>query len=115
MSNKEVRRQTWLARITAYKQSGQTMKVWCGAQGVTRDQLKYWLQKLKSEKSAWESSTPASFVPLVCHESHESHESRPAPTSTSLRLQVGAVHIEVNVGFDPGLLRDVVAALGTSC
>ncbi len=43
MSNKEVRRQTWLARITAYKQSGQTMKVWCGAQGVTRDQLKYWL------------------------------------------------------------------------
>lgn len=109
MSNREIRRQTWITRITAYKQSGQTMKAWCREQDVTLDQLKYWLQKLKSETGESDSSTPTSFVPLALH------ESLPVPTSTSLRLQVGIVHIEVNVGFDPGLLRNVVAALRTSC
>jgi hypothetical protein len=109
MSSKEVRRQTWIARLTAYKQSGQTMKVWCNAQGVTLDQLKYWLRKLKSEDGGSESPPAASFVPLVLSES--SH----APTSASLRLHVGDVHIDVNVGFDPRLLRDVVAALRTPC
>lgn len=109
MSNREIRRQTWIARITAYKQSGQTMKGWCREQGVTLDQLKYWLQKLKSETGESDFSKPTSFVPLVID------ESTPAPIRTSLRLQVGIVHIEVNVGFDPGLLRDVVAALRTSC
>lgn len=107
MSNKELRDQAWIERIAAYKQSGQTMKAWCHEQGVTVDQLKYWLKKRKPRTREPESSTPAAFVPLVCKESQ-----RP---SASLRLQVGVVHIEVNVGFDPELLRDVVAALQTPC
>ncbi len=109
MSSKEIRHQTWIARVTAYKQSGQTMKVWCSEQGVTLDQLKYWLRKFKSEVGGSGSPAPPSFVPLVCEEASRS------PSSASLRLHVGNVHIEVSVGFDPGLLRDVVAALSTSC
>jgi transposase-like protein len=109
MSSKEERRQTWIARVTAYKQSGQTMKVWCSEQGVTLDQLKYWLRKFKSEAGGSGSPAPTSFVPLVLNESSSS------PSSASLRLHVGDVHIEVNVGFNPGLLRDVVATLRPSC
>lgn len=109
MSRKEVLRHTWIARVTAYKQSGQTMKVWCSEQGVTVDQLKYWLRKFKSEAGGSGSPALTSFVPLVCEASSHS------PSSASLRLHVGRVHIEVSAGFDPGLLRDVVATLGDSC
>lgn len=109
MTNKELRRQSWIMRIAAYKQSGETMRVWCDKEGVTLDQLKYWLKKLKSQTGESGSSTPAAFVPLVCR------ETQPAPTSAALRLQVGVVQIEVNAGFDPKLLGDVVAALKPSC
>lgn len=109
MSSKEVRRQTWIARVTAYKQNGQTMKEWCSTQGVTLDQLKYWLRKFKSEAGGSDFPAPTSFVPLVLSESSRS------PSSASLRLHVGDVHFDVNVGFNPELLRDVVAALRTPC
>lgn len=109
MMNKEERRQAWIARITAYQQSGQTMKVWCGEQGVTLDQLKYWLRKLKAESARALAHAPTSFVPLVVRESND------LPASASLRLHIGAVRIEVNSGFDPKLLREVITALASPC
>ncbi len=45
MTNKEQRRQEWAARIENYKASGQTMAVWCSANGGNIEQLKYWLCK----------------------------------------------------------------------
>jgi hypothetical protein len=109
MTKKEQRRQDWIARIAEYKDSGQTMKAWCSAQGVTLDQLKYWLRKLKSHPARSVPKVPASFVPLSLNEPSV------LPASPSLPLYVGSVRIEVNVGFDPRLLRDVVTALVASC
>lgn len=40
MTNKEQRRQEWTARIEDYKSSGQTMAVWCCANGRSIEQLK---------------------------------------------------------------------------
>jgi len=109
MTKKEQYRQVWMARITAYKNSGQTMKAWCSAQGVTLDQLKYWLRQMKSRSAEAVAQTPAAFVPLTLTESAD------LPANSALYLHVGAVRIVVNVGFDPGLLREVVTALRATC
>ena len=109
MTKKEERRQEWAARIQQYETSGQTMKAWCDAQGVTKDTLRYWLRVLKP-RSVRAAQTAAPFVPLALNE--------PAGTTgggAPLLLQIGVVRVEVRDGFDPRLLREVVAALEPGC
>lgn len=108
MTKKEERRQKWAERIQHYETSGQTMKAWCDAQGVTKDTLRYWLRTLKPRSAR--AKTAAPFVPLALNE--------PAGTTgggASLLLQIGVVRVEVRDDFDPKLLREVVAALEPRC
>ncbi|MFB5764158.1 IS66 family insertion sequence element accessory protein TnpA, partial [Paenibacillus medicaginis] len=100
--------QAWIARVADYKASGQTMKAWCATQGVTLNQLKYWLRTLKSRPVST-SESPASFIPLALRETARTE------VAPSLSLQIGGVRLEVRPGFDPQLLRSIVAALEAPC
>jgi hypothetical protein len=64
MTTKEQRRQEWTARIADYKASGLTMSAWCDAHHVTKEQLKYWLRKLKVVPSE-AVTAPTHWVPLT--------------------------------------------------
>ncbi|WP_127585568.1 IS66 family insertion sequence element accessory protein TnpA [Paenibacillus koleovorans] len=101
------RRQKWAARVEEYRASGLTLKRWCEAHGCTMDQMKYWLYK--SPKHTLPPSTEAStappvtpFVPLAVMDEER---------RTSLILRIGLAEIELDAGFDPQLLREVVHAL----
>ncbi|WP_159888746.1 IS66 family insertion sequence element accessory protein TnpA [Paenibacillus puerhi] len=108
MSNKEQRRKEWSGRIAAYKASGRTMATWCAANGCTMDQLKYWLRKTKKNPLPAEAPVYSPrFVPLTVIGQPE------APSS--LVVRVGQASIELQSGFDPGLLRSIVLALETPC
>lgn len=109
MTRKEERRQEWAERIRHYETSGQTMKAWCDAQGVTKDTLRYWLRTLKP-RFTHASKTATPFVPLTLSESAGT-----TADSASLLLQIGAVRVEVRDGFDPKLLREDVAVLEPGC
>lgn len=113
MTKKEQRRQEWAARIANYETSGQTMKAWCDAQGVTKDTLRYWLRTLKPRpvRAAKAAAPGRDFIPLALSEPAGAAASGDA----SLLLQVGVVRVEVRHGFDPKLLREVVAALASPC
>lgn len=89
----------WQERIVSYRNSGLTMKDWCAANGFTVDQLKYWLYKGK-KKSPTQAAT---FVPVKVASSE--------PAASALWIHIGSARIEVNSGFEPQLLRDVVEAL----
>ncbi|GGG20748.1 IS66 family insertion sequence element accessory protein TnpA [Paenibacillus aceti] len=94
----------WAERIQAYRASGQTMKAWCAEQNLTVHQLKYWLYKAQRQDQAASATT---FRPVtVTHQ---------AAATESLQIQVGVARIDVRSGFEPGLLRDVVAALAPLC
>jgi hypothetical protein len=95
--------EVWTKRITAYQTSGQTMKAWCAEQELTVHQLKYWLYK--DQKQTQTGTT--TFRPVTVNR-------HSAPTK-ALQIQVGMARIEVRPGFEPGLLRDVVAALTPLC
>ncbi|WP_281886237.1 IS66 family insertion sequence element accessory protein TnpA [Paenibacillus sp. YYML68] len=109
MTKKELRRQEWIARVSDYEASGQTMKAWCAEQGVTKDQLRYWLRTLNERTSGKSSgNTSNSFIPLTLSDSSN-------PTSSCIIVHAGAARLEVRSGFDAKLLHDVVSALTVSC
>jgi hypothetical protein len=109
MTTKEQRRQEWTARIADYKASGLTMSAWCDAHHVTKEQLKYWLRKLKVVPSE-AVTAPTHWVPLTVADPIQftNHAS-------SLVVYIGPAHIEIRSGFDPRLLREVVQALEAPC
>ncbi|OXM83269.1 IS66 family insertion sequence element accessory protein TnpA [Paenibacillus rigui] len=90
----------WAERIQAYQASGQTMKAWCTERNLTVHQLKYWLYKAQRQDQTAATTT---FRPVTM--------TRQASATETLQIQVGFARIDVRSGFEPGLLRDVVAAL----
>jgi len=101
----ETLQQLWAKRIVSYQESGQTMKVWCAEQKLPIHQLKYWLYKAQQQQITASAATMFRRVAV------------PAPTTEPDRLwiQVGSARIGVSPGFEPQLLRDVVAALIPEC
>lgn len=110
MSTKEQRRKDWSARIADYRASDLSMAAWCDAHQVTKEQLKYWLRKLKVVHSEADGPIFSSWVPIKVSDPIQSttHES-------SLVVHIGSVQIEIRPGFDPRLLREVVQSLEKPC
>ncbi|WP_446685656.1 IS66 family insertion sequence element accessory protein TnpA [Paenibacillus agri] len=78
------------------------MKAWCTEHNLTLHQLKYWLYKAQKQEQTVSATT---FRPVAV--------ASLSGTSTMecLQVQVGVVQINFRLGFEPGLLRDVVPAL----
>ena len=111
MSNKEARRQEWIALIEDYKSSGLTMAAWCAANQFTLHTLRYWLRKLKGTSSSVASASRASiFVPLTVSDTGST-----ATAQAPIIVRIGEASIELRDGFDPRLFQNVVLALRSSC
>ena len=101
----ETLQEVWTKRINAYQESGQTMKAWCAEQHLTVHQLKYWLYKAQRQQPTAQRSATFRAVTVITQ----------ATEADSLWIQVGTARISVRPGFEPKLLRDVVAALEPVC
>lgn len=100
----------WEMRIKMFRESGQKAIHWCEANQVNRQQLYIWMKRIDASATA-----RMTFLPV-----HVNCESQPEPLSSeplklasseTLRIRIGAAVIEVQAGFEPGLLREVVRAL----
>jgi transposase-like protein len=99
------RRALWKARIADQAVSGQTITQWCDAHEVNRRQFHYWRKHLQ------QTAVPAPAAPWVRVELTEQvHEN-----SNRLVVRVGAAAIEVQSGFSPTLLADLVRTLASLC
>lgn len=103
MTKAQQRRKEWGERIADYRASGQSMSVWCERHEVTQHQLKYWLRKI--DPITPRTSAPV-FIPVTM-----SSKSSSAP----LNLRIGPTSIDVQEGFSPELLRQIVRALEMPC
>lgn len=101
----ETLQQLWTKRIMSYQESGQTMKAWCAEQDLPIHQLKYWLYKAQKPQISVPATARFRRVDVTAL------TSEPDP----LWIQVGSARISVRPGFEPQLLRDVVAALSSEC
>ncbi|MWC29881.1 IS66 family insertion sequence element accessory protein TnpA [Paenibacillus sp. MMS18-CY102] len=110
MTTKEQRLHEWIARIADYMNSGLTMSAWCTANHFTKEKLRYWLRKTKAASSTAALTPPTHWVPLAVADQTESPNSAP-----SLVVCVGQASIELRIGFDAQLLREIVQALEALC
>lgn len=88
------RREAWRGHLERQARSGKTVVVYCTEQGLKPWQFWYWRKALQPK-------TPAAggFVELS------------SLSGTGMVLEVSGCRIPVARGFDPELLRQVVAAL----
>jgi len=89
----------WATRIAEFRESEQSVPVWCTNNDVNPRQLYYWLRR---EREA-DNETKYSWLSLDLSDEAEQQ--------TGLSVKVGRVAIEVKSGFDPDLLADVVKVL----
>ena len=92
----------WTERVEEFQRSGRTAAAFVSGRGYTVSALKYWERKLKASPPR-----PLSLARVV----------RPGtvvePTADgAIELLIGSARIVVRRGFDPVLVRELVAALG---
>jgi hypothetical protein len=96
----------WRDRFDDYARSGLSVERWCAARQIPSHRFYYWRRKVSS------SATPRDYagVDWLAVATGDA-----APSTLTVR--VGGAAIDVASGFDPGLLRSVVAALeaGARC
>lgn len=84
--------------VAGWRASGQSQKVYARARGYSAASLARWAREVGGTAVA-----PA-FVRL---------EVAAEPRSTDVVVEVSGARVRVSRGFDPGLLREVVAALAS--
>lgn len=104
--NREVLAQEWRERLEDYALSEMTVQEWCEFNRVTPYQYYYWRRRLAAPAAQNAGNGGWQAVNIVDTVS-------PPTTKPSLSLRIAGADIEVEPGFDPNLLRAVVAALAT--
>lgn len=99
------RRREWEEKVAAYRASGQSVSAWCTANNVKPERLRYWLRKLEA------ADAPATVPQWLSVEVSDVAED----PKVNLYVRVGQAVIEVQPGFDPALLREVVRSLSVLC
>lgn len=96
----EIRRRNWRKHVRNWKESGLTQAEYCRRNGINRRSLFYWKKRVAQcdpEISFVEIALPPGCI---------------TPRSSVLRVLIGERYrIEIESGFDPGLLQQVVCAL----
>ena len=92
-SERERRREQWRGHLERHSQSGKTVRAYCAEEGLKPWQFWYWRKALIPQEAQ------GGFIQLT---------ERPA---ASVTLVIGGCRLGIERGFDPALLREVVAAL----
>jgi hypothetical protein len=105
----ETTKAKWRGRVREWKASGRTLAEFTKGREFTAATLRWWAYKLGAEakkSSAGPTSTPPiTLLPVR----------RTTAPSGGIVLELGAVRLRVEHGFDARLLREVLATLeGTS-
>ena len=104
LSKREVNRQRWSERIQHWKRSGLTQNAFCKQYQIGLASFQRWRGIFSKEGKPKE--TPATFLPINIVQS---------ASAPSLALCLGGdLRIEIPVGFDPVMLKQVVHALRVS-
>ena len=92
----------WAERVRAWRESGQGASEFSAGKGWSEKTLRWWGSEL--ERRSRRQSAPVAVARVV--------RMRAPRESHAMVVSVGAARIEVRSGFDAGLLRELVDALG---
>lgn len=89
----------WREQIEDFASSGMTAQEWCNFNAVPLNQLQYWKRRLKVLDKAQPTATTWTAIEIE------------QPVASSISIRIGSAFIDLNSGFNPCLLREVVRAL----
>ena len=95
-------RELWAERIDDFGASGLGQRAWSREHGLRPNQLWYWLRKFETETNQPQNGIWIQLDSL-------------APTGSSVVLRIGNVALEVQRGFDPQALTEVIRSLRNVC
>jgi hypothetical protein len=102
----EKKRRYWELQVKQWKESGLSQKEYCRRNNLRDNQLTYWKKRFIKT-----SGNPVSFVQLQFAGSMGS--GRGFGQGSGIRLNIGDEYqVEVDRGFDPEVLKQVVCVLG---
>ena len=90
----------WANALSKQRASGLSAAEWCRNEGVSFNSFAGWRTRLNKEAKVdggWISVKDAQ------------------PSGRPLTLRIGAAQLDLSPGFDPQLLREVIAALSPRC
>ena len=97
MANRRQPRKDWEGLIARWRTSGMSMLAYCREHHISYTQLVRWRRRIEGEAAA----KPLTLIPMV-----------PKASTGGIVVRLpGGVRIEVERGFDAGLLAAVVRAL----
>lgn len=108
--NKRKTKTEWKELVTAYKSSGQTAKLWCQANNLSLDALKYWIRMFNKENATQKVFT-ASKKWVEANPLDVEHIAE----NKFLEITIGKACIRLTSDFDSQLFSDVVKTLVTLC
>jgi len=97
----------WQLHVEAFKASGLTREAYCRKKHLKVYQLDYWRKKLKRDRQNYSPKNENEFVQIQIND-----ETLP---DSCIKLQIGQITVEVNAGFDPKHLKNVLQVLGAGC
>ena len=109
MKSKKEIAEFWRHHVQAFIDSGKTRVAYCRENQIQVYQLDYWRRKFKSSKANKSPDIRRDWVSLQIHEDHSSDK------GTGIRLHIGRLSIEVEPGFNPKLLSELLRVVGTAC
>lgn len=99
MAGSEQRRRQWERRVTRWRASGVSMAAYCRQHGLSYWMFVRWRQRIER---AVEPALPLTLIPVV----------GPTPSGGAITIRLpDGIGIEVEPGFDAGVLSAVVRAL----
>ena len=85
----------WPAKLADWRRSGLSIAAWCRNNAVSYHTFLYWRKRLDDRRP-----DTGTFLQLC-----------PPADPEPIALECNGVFVHVPVGFDPGLLRDILALL----
>lgn len=107
--SKIAREKMWESRIEQFKQSGQKLTKWCSINKIRVDTFSYWLAKEKND-AAPKGVDTSQWVSLKIIDNTPE-----LPSESRLTIKIGKAVIDINRGFNPEILLDVVKVLNEVC
>jgi len=100
----------WRSRLADLDASLLPVAKWCELNNVPRGRVTYWRRKLACIVSNPVDQEGGRWLCVHVAEAQPAVEA--PPTQGDITLRIGNALLDVRPGFDPALLRSVVAALG---
>lgn len=96
----------WTERVREWRAGGLSAPEYAQGRGFEASTLRWWASRLDRGvmPAAAKAKPRVRMAPVV---------RRVGSTTDALTVRVGSVRVEVRPGFDPGLLRELVSALGS--